>query len=396
MNRLNIIIDFNNLLMRSITTPGMTFYNSNFDDENDLNDIVKKLTIDICYNIRLFSPNKVIIACDAHNAWRKDILPKDSTGYKANRIKDDTKNWNNLWDKISKFKAYLSKYGFIVSEVLRAEADDLAALWKDELFVNKGESVIMISSDRDWCQLADFNIDNKSFVGIFNPTVNNKGQKKLYLTNETLAYLNGTIEQDNISAIFNCNDNYIKDLINNVINTDRKINIENVDPFNVLMSKIFEGDDGDNVPSFYEYYKTTPKGTRLARVTKTVTQKLKESLKINNIDDLVDASKYIVHQLEKIMKVETIPIDSQERLNRQRILVELNKSLFPDNIISGFNENVIMFEGKTMPVNLTNIKWTNVLNNTEFFNKEAYKKPKEDNVFNDLGGYFSKYFKGVF
>ena len=126
----NLVIDFNNLLMRSISTPGMTFYNSNFENEDDLNDIVKKLTIDICYNIRLFSPNKVIIVCDSPNAWRKDILPADERGYKANRIKDDTKNWDNLWKKMKKdglrlpidetFEAYY-KRNMLIGNSMRKE-----------------------------------------------------------------------------------------------------------------------------------------------------------------------------------------------------------------------------------------------------------------------------------
>ena len=390
----NLIIDFNNLLMRSISTPGMTFYNSDFEDENDLNDIVKKLTIDMCYNIRLFSPNKVIILCDSPNAWRKDILPNDETGYKANRVKNDNKNWNNLWKKMNKFKEHLSSIGFIISEISRCEADDLAALWKDKLFTKNNESIIFISSDKDWRQLIDFNSNTNSFVTVFNPTVNNKGRKKLYLTDNTYNYVNATEVSNSVDAIFNmCNNS--KDVIKNAILIDKKIDIELVDPFDILLHKIFEGDAGDNVPSFYQYYKTTKRGTTLSHVTPTQVNKLKEKLHINNINDLNDAGKYLVISLEDIMKIE-IPVDSEERLKRQKILVELNTELFPENIISAFNDKFVGLYETIMPKNLNNIKWMDILNNTEFFDKNALYKPKEDKVFSDLGADFNKYFTGLF
>ena len=113
------------------------------------------------------------------------------------------------------------------------------------------------------------------------------------------------------------------------------------------------------------------------------------------MNDLNDAAKYIVMSLEKIMKIE-IPVDSEDRLNRQKILVELNTNLFPDNIINEFNHKYCDLIDKIMPPNLANIKWMDVLNNSEFFNKEEYFKPKEDKVFSDLGGDFDKYFKGLF
>ena len=49
-NKLNLIIDFNNLLLRSVNLPGLSYSNSTFDRDEDLYDLLKKVTIDICYN----------------------------------------------------------------------------------------------------------------------------------------------------------------------------------------------------------------------------------------------------------------------------------------------------------------------------------------------------------
>ena len=244
-------------------------------------------------------------------------------------------------------------------------------------------------------QLIDFNKQSKSFVGIFNPTVNNKGRKKLFLTDSTYQYvINNDMTVNAVDALFNLSDN-TKNIIKNAISNDKKIDIEIVNPFEIVLHKIFEGDAGDNVPSFYEYYKTTKRGTTLSRVTPTQVNKLKEALHINNMQDLDMAGKYLVISLEKIMKIE-IPVDSEERLKRQKILVELNTDLFPENIILEFNNKFISLYEKTMPINLNNIKWTDVLSNTEFLDKNNLHKPKENKVFDDLGGDFNKYFIGLF
>ena len=65
MSKINVIIDFNNILMRSLTIPGTTGCNSDFNSEEDIKDIIKKLAVDICYNIRLFvGADNVYVVCD--------------------------------------------------------------------------------------------------------------------------------------------------------------------------------------------------------------------------------------------------------------------------------------------------------------------------------------------
>lgn len=400
MNKLNLIIDFNNILMRGLNTPGMTFYNSNYEDEHDLADIVKKLAIDICYNIRLFKPNRAILVCDSPNAWRKDILPKDESGYKANRIKDDTKNWNNIWKIVKEFKDILKSKGIIISEIDRAEADDLAALWKYQLYTLKNESIVYISSDKDWRQLVDYNNVHNNFCVIFNPCVNNKGRKKLFLTDNCLNYINSSFNNcntDPINALFFDNTQYnIKESITNALSTDRKIDTEIIDGFDVLVHKIFEGDMSDNVPSYFNYYKTTKRGTNIVGITPSQVKKLTENLNINSITDLVDAELYVKPELEKIIKMD-ISVDAHERLNRQRILVELNHTLFPETIINNFNNIFQELYEIIMPTNLYNIKWTDVLANTRFLDINKDFKPQENKIFSDLSADgFNKYFTKLF
>lgn len=400
MSKLNLLIDFNNLLMRSLMTPGTTFYNSRYDNDNDINDIIKKITIDICYNIRLFSPDKIFILCDAPNPWRKDLLPDGDDGYKANRKKDEEKDWDNLWKNIEEYQKVLFDKNIPISKISRTEADDLAALWKEKLFTINGESIVFVSSDKDWRQLVDFDTLRGCFCAIFNPTINNKGRKKVFITSETCYYLNNNVisENDKISQIFGEIDQLSspKYRFKKSIQSDNKIDIEIVNPFEVLIHKIFEGDDGDNVPSYYDYYKTTKRGTISTGVTPSQVNKLCEKLAITSSSMLSERCDVIKNTLEDIMKME-LPVNASDRLNRQRSLVELNTGLFPKNIVNEFDNSFINFYNTIPSINIKSVKWKDILLNSKFFTDNIDDKPIVNAVFSDFGtDDFDKYFKGLF
>lgn len=400
MTKLNLLIDFNNLLMRSLMTPGTTFYNSRYDNDNDINDIIKKITIDICYNIRLFSPDKIFILCDAPNPWRKDLLPDGDDGYKANRKKDEEKDWDNLWKNIEEYQKVLFDKNIPISKISRTEADDLAALWKEKLFTINGESIVFVSSDKDWRQLVDFDALRGCFCAIFNPTINNKGRKKVFITSETCYYLNNNVisENDKISQIFGEIEQISspKYRFKKSIQSDNKIDIEIVNPFEVLIHKIFEGDDGDNVPSYYDYYKTTKRGTISTGVTPSQVNKLCEKLAITSSSMLTERCDVIKNTLEDIMKME-LPVNALDRLNRQRALVELNTGLFPKNIVNEFDNSFIDFYNIVPGINIKSVKWKDILLNSKFFTDNIDDKPIVNAVFSDFGADdFDKYFKGLF
>ena len=399
MTSLNLLIDFNNILMRALNVPGTTFYNSLYDNDSDIADIIKKITMDICYTVKLFNPNKVFILCDSANMWRKDHLPKDDTGYKANRKTDDTKDWNNLWKNIEIYKKILADFGFCVCSIPRCEADDLAALLKGRLFNDTKSSIIYVTSDADWRQLVDFNNNDKTFCAVFNPIVNNKGKKRLFLTDATQQYIlsNTNDTSDIISQLFGDNIDISKNVLNKIITTDAKIETVCIDGFDVLIHKIFEGDDSDNVPSYYDYYKKTKRGTISTGVTPSQVKKLCESLNLTNIIQVANLSNEIKTKLEEIMKME-LPVDAVDRLERQRILVELNPTLFPENIVSAFNNFFNSEYNKCINVQIIDLSWKDILRNSKFYDENLADKPITNAVFNDFGARdeFSKFFKSLF
>lgn len=400
-NKLNLIIDFNNLLLRSVNLPGLSYSNSTFDRDEDVYDLLKKVTIDICYNIRLFNPTNVILLCDSPNAWRKDLLSNDENGYKANRVKDETKNWDNLFKIVDEYKETLTQKGFNVVSIPRAEADDLAAMYKSKLYDLDNECIIFISSDKDWRQLIDFNKSLEKYVVVFNSTTNNRGKKKLYLTEDIINFVNKKEDltfDDKMSLLFGDVDNkkdIAKTSILNALNTNNIV-AECVNADYIIIEKIFGGDSGDNVPGYYTYYKTNKRGTYKTTITPSQIKKLTESLHINNMSDFVQCIDYVKPELEKIMNM-TLPVNNNEVINRQRALVELNPSLFPINITNAFEE----IYSKQLPFSIkdySNLKWQDILKDTKFIDVSKLNKPATNNVFKDFSSAsgFDKYLNNLF
>ena len=127
----NVVIDFNNIAMRAMNAcvymrdSGV----SNYDTDIECGILARKITMDMAYILRQFIPDRVIIVCDAKHPWRETIY-NDIPGmeYKGTRVKDETKNWTNIFNTINDLKKIYKGKGCIVTEVENTEADDLAAL----------------------------------------------------------------------------------------------------------------------------------------------------------------------------------------------------------------------------------------------------------------------------
>jgi 5'-3' exonuclease len=100
--------------------------------------------------------DKVIFCYDARGYWRHKIYP----AYKANRAKNRDKSvidFETFVIEINKFTADLKeKFDTVYHiEVEESEADDIAAVITEDLS-NKGEYVMVMTSDKDYKQLIKF------------------------------------------------------------------------------------------------------------------------------------------------------------------------------------------------------------------------------------------------
>lgn len=380
-DKLNLVLDYNNLAMRALFTCQFTETNvdiSNFDTVEECDVLVRKLASDIAFIIRTFVPDRVILACDAKYPWRNNLYTANMDGkYKGTRDRDEKKNWTNIFNAFDTLKLILKERDFVVTELDRTEADDIAAFWKEELMDKNKESLILVSSDKDWTQLVSFDGESQSFCACFNPIVNPKKQKKLYVTEEMKIWLD---TPDKVDILFT-NYNVMKKKINSLIQNDSKIYIESIDADRVLLDKIMCGDDGDNVPAFYDYYKNGKKN----RVTPLKASHVFESLGIYTVDDLIKANEQhmLKDALEKEMKRD-VDVDFDDRLERQRKLVELKTKLFPDNIVQLFEKHKedVKSIGYGMPV--STIRMDDILRGTRYITENFHKKAKENSIFNDF------------
>lgn len=379
MNKTNLVFDFSNMAMRALFT--CSYANAGevttFDTDHECGILIRKIAMDMAYVTRMFTPDRVIIACDARDPWRRSLYDNiEGESYKGNRQKDTTKNWTKIFTELNNYKEILKKQNFVVTELPNAEADDLAALWKKDSFDN-GDNVILVSSDKDWSQLVEYT--GKNFCLCFNPISNNKGKKKLYTTAECLEWINSV---DQKLDIFFTNYNAYKDTLANIKTKDSKVEYEVINPHAVLLDKVMCGDDGDNAPTIYEYYKNGKK----VRMTPSRCKKILESLNIETIKDLCEASAAgaLLPALSASFKKEIDDIDIDERVMRQRMLVELNPDLFPHDIVTTFLYHV-KDSGNTGYIDTTSINLESILKDSKFVD-ENYKNagPKEAGIFDNI------------
>jgi len=155
--------------------------------------------------IRRVNPDKLIMALEGKENWRKDIYQL----YKANRHHDNVEiNWEDFKNKMLQFMETLSKlftniYFLTISKI---EADDIIAVLTKELC--KKNKIEIISSDSDLYQLQNKNVKQynpikKEYAISINPKMDLE-----------IKILTGD-KSDNISGIFyGCGPKTAKEIIN--------------------------------------------------------------------------------------------------------------------------------------------------------------------------------------
>ena len=103
---------------------------------------------------------ELVICTDFHSSWRKEIFPF----YKASRRKareKSTTDWSNLFEIVDKITDELGEiFPYKIIRVSHAEADDVIATLTYNKYAN--DKVLIISSDKDFVQLHQKNVDQFS------------------------------------------------------------------------------------------------------------------------------------------------------------------------------------------------------------------------------------------
>lgn len=379
-----LVIDWSNLMFRSLALNalyGTTGMGTNYDNMDEMKSFIYKFATDVCSLLNIFKANKVIIATDAAHAWRKDIELGSSVGYKGTRTRDNGYNWENIFKCAHDLQTYFNNLGYHSAWVEHGEADDMAALCKDIVFNRYADyNVIIVSADADLRQLIDFNPITNQYCCVYNTIGKGKtGKRYLYGTQAFIDWLNTEEKTNDIFFLsYDPNRQYIRSLLK--MNSNMEVALE--DPNDIVINKIFCGDDGDAVPAFYSWYVNG----KCYRVTPTKVKKIRETIGIKNVQDVIKAadSGDLHPLLEKVCKREIKDIDINERLNRQRQLVELNPTLFPEHI-QEYKADIIMMMD-TIDTLSYPIKADTVLNGTPYAGLSR-RKAVEASIFKDMDKY---------
>ena len=378
----NAIFDLSNMFFRSLFIVGG--YGSKqytFDNQFELDQLMRKVATDVSQVIRQINPSRVIFALDS-KSWRKDISIDENEGYKAQRTKSAHINWDNVFKIMGEFADILETNGFIVSKFDKAEADDLISLWKKELLYNQNQHVIIISADEDVRQLIESRQTDAGkmvFCTVFNPFMQGKNaSKKLFIPESNFSeWLNDSDPGDFFNRGIDVDKEDFKRLIN-----DQKVKLEPVNGELIAMRKIFCGDDGDNVPAIYTWL--NDKGKEI-RITDSKFQKIVDYIGAKSVMDLFEKKEIIYDQLVNVSgQRPSFKID--DRLLRQRKLVHLDPSIFPTTFVKAF-EKKVSDELSKPQVHPQNWNMVSILEGTRYITAGGgkYKKPTtEASIFGEI------------
>lgn len=386
-----LVFDWSNLLFRSFflhqmfSGRGATTYTK----QEDVNSFIFKFCQDVLSLIKIFNSDdgvgcitspQVLICCDSKDAWRKNVLPPDGegTGYKSNREKDPNVDWESIYEASDNLLEILrKKVGCTVAMTEHAEADDLVCMVKERIQKDFPDyNIIIVSADADLRQLLSFNKETHQFCIVYNTTTRAKSKtRRLYVTEGFKEWLD---EEDKVDIFFS-NFDAVKTYMKGILANNGAIELYVENPNEIVLSKLFCGDTSDMVPSMYSFYKNG----KLSRITPAKYKKITEMLQITDVKSLLDNVSNIPSAVEKVCKVSPTDVDFNERIHRQRLLVELNSKLFPEHI-SEYGDTIEYMIRNGEPIkNGVSLRAQDVLKDTLYEGVDK-KKALEADVFKDL------------
>lgn len=355
---INIIYD-GNYLMHSAYSIYVGWNKTNaFPAKKDEVAFVQSVANNFFATLRQLPKDGEVVFTIDSRSWRKAVDIPNHPGYKSGRV-DENGNKGAMTPEtaatfyrlIDEFTKYLGRVGVIISRIGGAEGDDLIYRWS-EYFYNKGESVIIISGDRDLTQLVRINESNPDNWVVQWNNKNNGARFKntIYMPlGWQSKWLNLADEVD----IFNFSIGNSKENILKLIR-DQQITLMTVHPDDVIMGKILAGDDGDDVPPVWinKTWKNKQGVQRDVRMTGKkpghALEQLSESYNIdetnymskwNDPDFMQDAAGLVLRLTKDIDGVaeREIVIDAMKR-NAQ--LVWLREDQLPYNLIAEMDQHI--------------------------------------------------------
>jgi len=302
--------------------------------EAERNMFVRKVITDLCYSLKQIPSIDKVIFCKDSRSWRKDYKITRSV-YKESRIKGEGVDWGSFFKLMDEFSEYLEENGFIYSSYQGAEGDDLIWAWCEHLS-NKGESVIVISGDKDMHQLVRY--DDQSWVGIWNS--NSKNNKLIVSENWREETETETTIFD-VNPISGSNSSKMEKLLS-------ACSLERIDTKEYIFKKILMGDKKDDVPGVFPYQTKNGKNSNIAegKANKIWELYLESEWKSFDMEYLWDNDDFLgwIAGLSLRLVSQTDNNENRERFKKfyeeNARLVWLNSRTLPRNMVEGLRNHI--------------------------------------------------------
>jgi len=271
--------------------------------EAERNMFVRKVITDLCYALKQIPDVKQVIFCKDSRSWRKD--------YKITR-------------SVYKESTYQG-----------AEGDDLIWAWCEHLS-EKGESVIVISGDKDMHQLVKYN--DVSWVGIWN---SNSKNNKLIVSKNWKEESEGETTIFDVNPTSGSNSSKMEKLLSSCT-------LERIDTKEYIFKKILMGDKKDDVPGVFPYQTKNGKNSNIAegKSNKIWELYLESEWKDFDMEYLWDNQDFLgwVAGLSLRLISQTDNTENRERFKKfyeeNARLVWLNSRTLPRNMVEGLKNHI--------------------------------------------------------
>ena len=242
--------------------------------------LIRKCIIDMCSTLQRFKDVKRVAFVIDSSSWRYSL--HDDYKYALTRVRDESYKFFLL--VLDEFEALLRKKGLIVSRVMGAEGDDLLYVWSLYFGYILDQELLIITGDSDIPQMCTKN------VSCF---CNASNRLAMSCVAENVNKWERYFEMD--------------------------IPVMEINPFEVLLSKVVLGDTSDNVPKLLKGFGKVAFG------------KFLESARpypsfINDNPDLVKLAQWIAGKFSEFAKQDETKVLGQVLFNLK--LTWLNLSVY--------------------------------------------------------------------
>lgn len=295
-------------------------------------DLMRALEINFKKHVEMYPFHQVWFVSDSKFTWRKEIFDY----YKANRVKDDTIDWEFIFNTYNEFKQTLDPIKYKTAEANGLEGDDwVAHIVKKSN--ERGNSCLVMSSDGDLQQLLKWRL-NPDYINI--QYKDNLGHEKAYCPEGYQIFINNIKRRE--LDLFELD--WKQDFLNLIDALNKKYTFQEVDPIKLMFKKIVMGDKKDNVGTLFTTYTTTnkPRG-----IGDSGANKIWDKFRDINPDVFnYDSDEFADDVVELVCEYKKVPVSPEnsdtirENLKTNLKLLRLEKHYMPEKYYNIIEEEL--------------------------------------------------------